>query len=280
MTMTTSVPSKNDYQDIKVRRMDFEFPDSTPTYWFDDNPFLTALVAALAVSFPPGERYFIQSVKHFLPQVKDPELREAVRAFIGQEGMHTKEHLAFNRFLDRRGLPATAMEKFVEKQVKRVQKESTPEENLARTAALEHFTALLAGALLGSQEALDRMSPEVATLWAWHAIEEVEHRSVAFDVYQQAVGDDRLRHRVMAEVTVLFWLTNVIRTGFLLRAWRKLGDFRSLSKGFRVLFRDPGILRDVPKEYIAYYKKGFHPSQHDYSDKVAAARERYLGEAA
>ena len=110
--MTTTATAATGAPEIRVRRMDFGF-DAMPEHWFDDNPFLSSLLAALSVSFPPGERYFIRSVLHYLPRITDERLRAEIRAFVGQEGNHTKEHLAFNRFLDAKGLPATAMEQFV-----------------------------------------------------------------------------------------------------------------------------------------------------------------------
>ncbi|HJK91279.1 MAG TPA: metal-dependent hydrolase [Polyangiaceae bacterium LLY-WYZ-15_(1-7)] len=262
---------------IAVRRMDFTFDESTPTCWFDDNPYLTAIMTALAVSFPPGERYFIRSVRHFLDQVDDPALREAVRAFVGQEANHTKEHLAFNRFLDSRGLPATPMEEWVTRRVERIQEVSGPAGNLARTAALEHFTAILAEALLAHPEITEKMSPEVARLWVWHAIEEVEHRSVAFDVYEEAVGDEALRLRVMAFVTVIFIAMNVARAAILLRATGRVFEPRAALKALNVLWGKPGLFRKVIPQYLRYYRRGFHPSEHDNRELVRRAKARWLG---
>ena len=259
--------------------MDLDFAD-TPTFWFDDNPFLTAVLSGLGVSFPPGERYFIASVRHFLPQIDDDELRAAVRAFIGQEANHTKEHLAFNEFLESRGYPAKALEDWVARRVAKISTISTPEQNLARTAALEHFTAILAGALIEDPSVAERMSPETARLWVWHAIEEIEHRSVAFDVYEQAVGDEGLRRRTMVQVTYIFVLVNIIRAVILLRASGKLLDLRAAATGMNFLFGRPGIFRKVIPQYLAYYRKGFHPSEHDNRSAVARARQRYLGEQA
>jgi len=276
-TSTVSTKSADKSKAIKVRRMDIEFPDSMPTFWFDDNPFLTATLSALAVSFPPGERYFISSVQHFLSRIEDPVLREQVRAFVGQEANHTKEHIAFNRFLDARGLPASAMEKFVSERVAVVQKNSTPEENLARTAALEHFTAILAGALLEHPEIAEKMSPEAARLWVWHAIEEVEHRAVAFDVYKTTVDDEELRIRTMLTVTAVFLTLNLARSMMLLKASGRLWDLRSAVKGLNLLWGRPGLFRKVIPRYLAYFRKDFHPSQHDHGAFVEFAKWRYLG---
>ena len=280
MGITATSPRPHDH-DITVRRMDLEFDESTPTLWFDGNAYLTATLNALAVAFPPGERYFIRSVRHFLPQVKDPALRQAVRAFVGQEANHTKEHLAFNRFLDGRGMPATKMEDWVTRRIEHIQEVSSPATNLARTAALEHFTAILASALLEDPAVAERMSPETARLWIWHAIEEVEHRSVAFDVYKTAVDDEALRLRVMAQVSVIFVLMNFIRARKLLRATdAEAKTLRARARAFNVLLGRPGLFRKVLPQYLAYYRRDFHPSQHDNRGDVARAKRRYLGEAA
>jgi len=272
-----SPPSTPDHDTIKVRRMNLDFPESMPTFWFDDNPLLTATLSALAVAFPAGERYFISSVRHFLSQVEDPTLRDQVMAFIGQEANHTKEHLAFNDFLDSRGWPASAMAKWVEDRIAAIQKASTPEANLARTAALEHFTAILAGSLLEHPELAERMSPEAAKLWVWHAIEEVEHRAVAFDVYKTAVDDETLRRRMMAQVTAFFITVNIVRTVTILRAAGKLWDVRSLLKGWNVLWGRPGLFRRVIPRYLKYYRRDFHPSQLEHGPYLDAAKRRYLG---
>ncbi|MGE3674110.1 MAG: metal-dependent hydrolase [Polyangiaceae bacterium] len=265
---------------IKVRRMDFEFGESTPTFWFDDNPLLTATLSALAVSFPPGERYFIASVRHFMDQVKDPALLAQVKAFVGQEANHTKEHIAFNQFLDSRGFPATAMEKWVADRVAELQKRSSPEANLARTAALEHFTAILASVLLEHPEIAERMSPEVAKLWVWHAIEEVEHRSVAFDVYKTAVDDEQLRIKVMLLTTVIFITVNAVRTAMLLRASGRQRELLPTLKALNVMWGRPGLFRKVVPRYLEYFRKDFHPSQLDSGAFLEAAKRQYLGAAA
>lgn len=277
--MNAAVPAPS-LDTIRVRRMDLDFPDAIPRFWFDGNPYLSSLLGAMSVSFPAGERYFIRSVLHFLPRIDDPQLREAVRGFVGQEGNHTKEHLAFNRFLGRLGYPAAGMEKFVEDRVTYLTEHSSPEENLARTVALEHFTAILAGAFLEHPELLDRMSPECAKLWAWHAIEEIEHRSVAFDVYRSAVDDEALRIRTMLAVSVIFSLVNLVRTAMLLHTTGDLTNLRAAREAGRSLFGSGGLFRGLGARYLAFFRADFHPSQHDFAAEVARAKQRYLDEPA
>lgn len=263
-------------QHITVRQMDMVFPDSVRQYWADDNPVLTALMAALSVSFPPGERYFIDSVRHFKEQVKDADLQERIKAFIGQEANHTKEHVAFNQFLDGLGYPATRMQEEIKKRIAWVQQKSSPEVNLARTAALEHFTAIMASGLLENPALLKLMDAEVARLWGWHAIEEIEHRDVAFDVYRQTVGDENLRRRVMVSVTFFFIAINFARTIDMLKASNELFNLRAWLKATNMLWVRPGIFRKIIPLYLSYYRRNFHPSQHDNQALVEKAKQRYL----
>ena len=263
---------------IRVRRMDFSFGSDIPEFWFDNNPFLTAIMLGLSVSFPPGERYFIDSVRHFQDRIDDPELKAQIRGFIGQEAMHTKEHMGLNQFMDSRGYPASGMEKFVRDRIAWIQKNSTPEENLARTAALEHLTAIIAGTFLEHPEVLERMHPTMAKVWAWHAIEEVEHRAVAFDVYKKLVDDEKLRVRTMLKVTLLFATVNLVRTLILMNVSGDLFNVKAWLKGSNLLWGKPGILRKIVPHYLAYYRRNFHPSQHEHGDRLTHARARYLGE--
>jgi len=271
--MTMSLAS----EPIKVRRMDFEFGPDIPDYWADGNPMLTALMAGLSASFPPGERYFIESVRHYAGRVADPELVERIRGFIGQEANHTKEHLAFNEFLDKRGLPILTMQRMVEDALKTIKKTNSPASNLARTVALEHLTAFLAGAFLDTPEFLERAHPTVAAFWAWHAIEEVEHRSVAFDVYKAFVDDEWLRVRTMATTTLVFSLVTAIRTLVIMQRTGNLLNLRSMVDGFDMLFGRQGVLRRALPLYRAYYRRDFHPDQHDNLAAVRRAKRTYLG---
>lgn len=276
--MQSTASARKPRPKIEVRRMDLDFSGVTSARYAGDDPLLSALFASLSVAFPPGERFFIASVRHFLPHIEDGALRKAVFAFIGQEANHTKEHLAFNELLDRLGYPALAMQEWVTARIERVQAKSTPEANLARTAALEHFTAIMASAVLEHGELLEAMPPEVAKLWAWHAIEEIEHRSVAFDVYREVVGDEALRLHTMRLVTLFFCTLVSLRTVRMLQATGGIHDLRGIARGLNVLWGRPGIFRKLIPRYLDYYRSDFHPSQHDYDGCIDWAKERYLGE--
>lgn len=250
--------------DIPVRRMDFEFDDSIPKYWFGGDPLRTMILTGLSCSFPEGERMFMRAVRRYQDQIQDPELKKQVRAFIGQEAHHGKEHDSFNDMMARKGLPVKKVEKFVEMGIAREEEWFSPERMLAKTCALEHFTAMFAETLLEHPELIDEVDERLKPLWLWHAVEESEHKSVAYDVYQQAVGSYWIRASEMAFTTVLFTLFSSLHARSLIKADP---DAKAAMPGFgqtlKGMWNHRRILGKLGKHYLAYYRPDFHPSQKD-----------------
>ena len=258
---------------IPVRRMDFEFDDAIPTYWFDNNPFISMLLTGLSCTFPEGERMFMRAVRRYQDRITDPELQKEVRAFIGQEAHHGKEHEAFNALMARKGLPINEVMGFVKMGIAREEKMLSPERMLAKTCALEHFTAMFAETVLENPEFLEHIDPRLQPLWLWHAIEESEHKSVAFDVYQQQVGNYWVRSSEMAFTTVLFSFFTALHTVQLMRASGEMGNLKAVRDGWRMLAGKNGFFKGMLPKYLAYYRRDFHPSQND----SGRLREKGLG---
>jgi predicted metal-dependent hydrolase len=144
--------------------------------------------------FPDGEDFFVRSVRHFRDQITDPELKRQVAGFIGQEAVHGREHRVFNDRLDELGYPTKRVERITKRGLAMRERALSAKSNLAATAALEHFTATLAELVLSSEETRDLFGHEaVRDLFVWHALEESEHKAVAFDVYKAVGGSERLR---------------------------------------------------------------------------------------
>lgn len=256
-------PDQADSDKILPRRMDFAFDDAIPTYWFDDDPFKTLLLTALSCSFPEGERFFIQSVRHFQDSISDPALLQQVRGFIGQEAHHGKEHDGFNALMARKGLPIGKIESFVKQGLGYQKKILSPERQLAKTCALEHFTAMLAETMLKHPDLLDGVDERLKPLWLWHAVEESEHKAVAYDVYQSQVGDYGIRIREMMITSVLFSFFTTLHTVQLYQAAGETRNWRSYLKGADFLFGQKGVLRRTLPMYLAYYRRDFHPDDYD-----------------
>ena len=250
--------------EIPGRKMDFEFDLKTlPRYWYDNNAFKSTYMNALSCLFPEGERMFIDAVRDNKHKVSDPKLLEQIKGFIKQEAIHGQEHHLFNEYLDSLGYPASKVEAF-EKKEKRLMKKWIPAiDRLAVTCAVEHFTAIMAHDLLEHPERSDGVDENFKQLWRWHAIEETEHKAVAFDVYQAAGGGYFRRVFNMLIVTIMFCLRASIVQGIFL--WKDGNLFKPSTwiDGFKFYFGKGGLTRSIFKNYIDYYRPGFHPWDHD-----------------
>ena len=250
--------------DIVVRRLLIDRGTPFERRWNGGDAFRSAWLDALSMSFPVGEQFFIDSVRNgvkTLPDAQRARFAAEVQGFIGQEATHRRIHALFNEQLQRQGC-VNAIEQRARRRIERMQGWD-PRHAVAQTAAIEHFTAMLAHWILATPGALEGAEPRLATMWRWHAAEETEHRSVAFDVYRAMGGDEGWRRRWMRIVT-FFFITDVARQtvrnlwhdGALLR-W---STWRSAA---RVLFGRDGLVRRTWQPWLAYFRAGFHPSQQE-----------------
>ena len=244
--------------------LDFKLAD-VPRYWFAGDPFLTRMFDALSLTFPDGERYFIQSVRLFRDQIQDPDLKQRVADFIRQEAQHGIAHDKMNQVMKDQGMPVDQFIQRLNKVFKFELKYRSPQYNIAMTAAAEHLTALMAETFYGEKETLQDAHPYVRALFAWHAIEEMEHRDVAFDVMQQ-VGNVPEVTRKMALVltTGLMFGFTLYRANVMLKCdgFNRTQRLKMNVRGLQWLFGKQGKLRKMQSQYRDWFKPDFHPSQH------------------
>jgi len=248
---------------LKIRNLRFDTSAAIPRAWHGGRRSVTTFFDNLSVFFPEGERFFIASVKAQEARVTSPALREAMRAFCGQEGIHSREHVRYNEMLAARGYPIAAMERRVGWLLRRAARRLPRRRQLAVTCALEHFTALMGQLVLREPGILEGADPTMAALWRWHSIEENEHKSVAFDVFRAAGGTYSERVSVMIMVSIIFWgkvleqqarMMSVDGTALSVREWAALVGF---------LFVEPGGMGGVARHYLDYFRPGFHPDDID-----------------
>lgn len=244
--------------------LDFKLAD-VPRYWFAGDPFLTRMFDALSLTFPDGERYFIQSVRLFRDQIQDPDLKQRVADFIRQEAQHGIAHDKMNQVMKDQGMPVDQFIQRLNKVFKFELKYRSPQYNIAMTAAAEHLTALMAETFYGEKDTLQDAHPYVRALFAWHAIEEMEHRDVAFDVMQQ-VGNVPEVTRKMALVltTGLMFGFTLYRANVMLKCdgFNRTQRIKMNVRGLQWLFGKQGKLRKMQSQYRDWFKPDFHPSQH------------------
>jgi len=260
---------------IEVRNLRFDV-DAAPRRWHPAGRSVTTFFDALSTFFPEGERFFVASVNAHRAHATDAALREAVRAFCGQEGFHGREHRRYIERLVRLGYPVDEMERGVVRILRRVRRRAPRRVQLAITCALEHFTALMAQSLLGDDRMLDGAHPAMAALWRWHAAEENEHKAVAFDLFVAAGGTYAERVVAMLGATLVFWTKIVEHQARMMRADGTARSLREWTALGRFLFVTPGGLRRIVPAYLRYYVPGFHPRDVD-SDALV---ERWRGEVA
>ena len=251
--------------DIRTRNREHEVAAILATDWFDNHPFKTAWFNAMSITFPLGEKFFIDSVRHFAGEIEDPKLSAEIRQFCGQEGFHRREHDRYNRALcAARGYDFDWLEGRLEKNIARAERMLSPLERLAVTAALEHITAIMAEAALGPDAPMNGVvDPAMQALWNWHAAEEMEHKSVAFDVYRAVEGSERMRKTTLRRTT---WFLLVDIMGGVIHMLKRDGhlwNFRIWREGWQFLFAEGGILRQIWPAYKDYFRDGFHPWQRD-----------------
>lgn len=271
----STIPQRN----IRTRRMSFEYsPEELPRHYVGGDLVMSHVVTNLSAMFPEGEDFFVRSVRNYRDRIDDPQLKKQVAGFIGQEAMHGREHRIFNERLAELGYPTWELDRVVKWSFKLGEKILSKKVQLAITAALEHYTATLAEVLLTDEDARAMFDvDEVRSLFLWHALEESEHKSVAFDVYQEVSGSRAIRVGVMQAVTLGFGLGVVASTIRSLLVDRSAWNVRRLVRSLRRLRRSPFLRRDVIAHLASYNGRTFHPDDRDTAKLIDQWRADLFG---
>jgi predicted metal-dependent hydrolase len=248
---------------IVKRNPELDIAEALKGNWMNNHQFATTWFNAMSITFPLGEQFFINSVRHYRDRITDPKLQKDIRDFYSQEAVHLREHQRYNEALCAlRGYDLEKLEGPLRKRMGWVKKNVPAREQLAGTVAVEHLTAVLAERALGESDLFKGAHPAMAKLWKWHAVEEMEHKSVAFDVYRAIGGTEKMRRAAMRRST--FFLTWDILGGVchMLRRDGKLWSPSMWASGFMFLFGKQGILRGTWQPYKDFFREDFHPWQH------------------
>ncbi|RYL26321.1 metal-dependent hydrolase [Acinetobacter piscicola] len=263
-----------------VRRMNFNF-DHVPEYWANNSAGITHFMTALSALFPDGEKLFIDSVRavRYHPAIKDNEaLQKEISAFIGQEAMHTQEHVGFNASAQKYGHDVAKYERETGRLIQATRKwfaravkpfGMTQEMvDLTATTALEHFTATIASELLRNPHIQELMTdPTMSYMWYWHAVEENEHKAVAFDVYEGVFGTGVKAYALRSTALVIAMaLILSAQSSFVIRLLKNDGKLNLKELGIIYKYAyspSKGIIAGMTKEMLAYFRPSFHPNDLD-----------------
>lgn len=252
--------------------------DRQARWWMGGDPVGTAFYNALSVTFPRGEAFFVESVRAFREEAPE-RLQKEINAFIKQEVLHSREHVAFNRRVVDAGYDVSALEQDVIDSLEEI-KGRPAIVDLAATMALEHFTAILAHQLLADPRHLDKADAESRGLWRWHAIEEIEHKGVAYDTWLHATRDwSRFRRWKVKSLLMLLVTKRFFhhRTRGILALLRQdgLSGPRVWARMAWFAFGNPGMVRKILGAWIGYFLPGFHPWNHDDRALIALGSSDY-----
>lgn len=266
-TLTTRPP---DGHPAAVRQVAFDW-ERTPLHWVPDDPFATHMINVLHLLLPAGERWFIDVVREAEAHITDDELLAAMKPFIGQEAWHARAHAIVLDHLAVNGVDTDGYTSALQKLFKTVLSahDSWPaplrgwwmRRRLAVVAALEHYTCVLGRWILES-EGLDAAGadPTMLDLLRWHGSEEVEHRSLVFDVHEAVGGRYVQRCVTMMTTAPAFMLAWVLGVRYLMAHDPTIEDGPRWGDWLRAAAEDkvPSpqlLLRAIPR----YLKPGHHP---------------------
>ena len=269
--MDHSSPTPADLR-IQPRNIMFARGRTAQRWWNGGDAVATAFYNSLSLTFPKGEAFFIDSVRSFRDSVP-PAQQAQIDAFIKQEAAHSREHGHLNSQVELAGYDVRPMHEDLDSRLAEM-KDQPPIFGLVTTVALEHFTAIIAHACLKNERHFMGAAPDAARLWKWHAIEEIEHKGVAFDTFLAATQKLssykrwKFRSLVMLHVSYTF-LRGRVRA---MRQFLKQDGMDGPRTWLRILSYlviYPGLLRQILPAWLSFFRPGFHPWQHD--DRALAA---------
>lgn len=258
---------------VKVRKVSFKLGENLVHHYFKNNIFNTHLANSLHIIFPEGEKFFIRSCRKFINQIQDKKLKEEVLAFMGQEGMHSREHHKFWHYLEEQGFDIQSFVNFFNKTAlegiepmiyKLLGEEKGSKMSLSITAGLEHYTALLAEVVFENIDEFESCPEEMKHLIQWHAAEELEHKAVAYDLLQSVDDDYTLRVSGFVIASLMLGFYSFAGQAYFI-AQDKERKTSELPKKFVEFMQSLGspMVKKFFQNAGDYFKKDFHPDNTD-----------------
>lgn len=241
-------------------QLKLDWTQDLPKYWCDKSPFKTHFFNALSITFPDGEKFYVNSVRHYKDSITDEQLKDEVKEFIKQENWHSHIHQQYNNWTESLGLPVNKLRQEVIDLISYTDNLS-PKTRLAITVCQEHITVILASAGLRNRTLYRTMHPHFENVWRWHNIEEIEHKSVSMDVWLDQYNTSM--NSIMILSTIVFWYKIFSLTVQLLHADKQLWKWRTFKDSYNMLFAKTGLFRLGYKRWLEFFKKDFHPDNHN-----------------
>lgn len=265
-------------QDMTVRRMIFEFRSDMDLVFVKNDPEMSFTFLGAWIMLPYLEPYLIRTMRDSLPHIRDAKLKEELKRFCAQEGEHFKQHAKANdiiRALHPDYEALRPLETELDLELKRFTKEMPLKFNLAYAEGFESMTSAMSRAQFECG-LYDRTDSPLAELAKWHVMEELEHRCVAFDVYEHVVGSYfyRMTKCLWAQKHYMGW---VARFRDVLKAPQAELFARYQTPEIvaeRKAYNSKYLRRGIPR-VLATYMPWYNPSKVDLPHEYEEARRHY-----
>jgi predicted metal-dependent hydrolase len=251
---------------FQSHKLDQEWSDQLPRYWNDHSPFKTHFLNSLSIVLPKFEEFFIRTLRPLKKNITDPQQLTEYNEFIKQESYHSYAHNKYNNWLQSQGLPVDQLQESNDRILDFLLKNTSNKTCLAITICVEHITVSYASVFLKHRLVLKKMHPHFGDIWRWHAIEEIEHKSVAMDIWNQTYSDFIFQRLIMLVVFIYYiWIVGKNTLIFLqhdnqLWKWRTLTDMVSLF-----FDKQSGLILKSFVPWLDFMRTDFHPNDHDHT---------------
>ena len=244
---------------MTVRRMGFAYPAAMSGHWNQRRPEFSQIVNAASLAMPYLEPYLIKTMREARPRIRDAALQAALDDYVAQEAMHFRQHRKFNDELKARGYKSIEKLKLG---IRLHRKREPVAQFLAYAEGFESMALAIGQMLIADRRFLFGDSESgVASLVLWHFVEEIEHKNVAYDVFEHLAGNYFRRvHGLLYATAHIMWRTRggyqaLLKEDGLWRDWRSrvalglllLRIFAQLTpKMLRIMvpFYDPRQVKD------------------------------------
>lgn len=248
---------------ITVRQKNFDFPEHIDRYWCGNSPFKTHFFNSITLLFPDGEQFMLRTIKRQIKQIDNTQLQEEALAFVGQEAQHAVQHEKFWHNLCQQGYNFDTYVHFLRFILFNVcENYLSTTLKLAMIAGVEHFTNVIAELTL-KEELFAAADPKLKELFEWHAAEEIEHKTVAYDVLQAA--DKSYIVRLIGMLIGYTFVLTFVNFGWLIMIYqdKKILDFKVWQEMLEFLFIKEKFVFKTFAHSIEYLKINFHPANRD-----------------
>jgi predicted metal-dependent hydrolase len=255
--------------DLTVRKMRFAFEEPIDLDLPDSQLGAVIPMLSLSMTMPHLEPYLIRTMRVALDEITDPQLAEDTRRFSQQEGHHYSNHARLNEQICASFDAGTAdalraIEDAMEADYQRYSRQKSLRFNLAYAEGFEAMTCSSALAMAEAGNFDEGAKLPGGEIWAWHMAEEIEHRTVAFDVFDHLVGSYFYR------ITMGTWAQ-----------WHYLSYIRRFSMcmarglGRKLTAPSTPLNRAVLRRYVRTWSPRYDPARIEMPAGVDALLARY-----